>query len=165
MKYNVSDYLRLTPEDKEEAYKKAVGILTNLAKNYWEDNGFYIDDSYEKKLFRGMQGQEIYGTTFKVDAFDKGMDEVYTLTLENNLDKQEISKRFEQALKEGQVVDLGDAEIVEGTVLVNIRRESFNIDDTPIGSIYFNCILPEDKEAQEAELAPTDEEDTGEDDE
>ena len=162
MKYNVSDYLRLKPEDQEEAYKGVVKTLVELAKRYWDDDAFYVDITYEKKLFKGMQGKEIFGTTFKVDSFDKVVQDAYQTTVEYNLDKQEISKRFDEELKNGNVIDLGDAIVVEGTVLVNIRRESFTADESPVASIYFNCILPEDKEAQEAELAPDED---GEEDE
>lgn len=163
MKYNVSDYLRLKPEEQEEAYKEVVNTLVELAKRYWDDNAFYVDITYEKKLFKGMQGKEIYGTTFKVDSFDEGIQDAYKTTVEYNLDKQEISKRFEEELKKGTVINLGDAEVVEGTVLVNVRRESFNAQDAPVGSIYFNCILPEDKEEQERELAPVEEDETEDD--
>lgn len=145
-----SEFLRRNDEDNKKVYKKFNDKVVSIAKQLLEDDAFTINWDYATQKLGSKDSQQPFGTLYRVDYNGEESTELYHMMQRNRLDKDVLSKNFEKSLKENKVLDLGDAEVVADSVRVNPSKQTYYIDEKPIVSIFFNLILPEQKEPEDA---------------
>ena len=144
---NASEYLRL--DDKDEGVVKAYSEVNNLviteAKRIWKAHSYDVNTTYKERYMNSKP----FGTQFKVTLANDVADVVYQKMNANLLSRDKISANFKKSLVAGEVIDLGDAQVVDDSVMVNPSKPSFFEDDRIDLTIGFNLILPEDIEDEE----------------
>ena len=138
---NLSMLMRTSEKDKDVKYTQVTSAIYGIASKIWDNSNFVINSEYEKKLL----GDKLFGTRFSADYQDDLVDKLYECFNEFMLDRDELSKRFEEALKDKHnLIDLGDAIVVPHSVIINLSKSDFKTTTKPTLGITFNVVLPED---------------------
>lgn len=151
-----SEYLRRTDKQNEAEYAGFNKELVGLVRNLISDGEVTINwDFSDQKL--GDDGKS-YGTLYRVDYNGEKSAELYKRMVTYHLNKDTITRNFENSLKNGEVIPLGDAIVADGSVKVNPNKQTYYIDEVPVISVFFNLLLPEQLEDEEDSAKDEDDE-------
>lgn len=136
---SASALLRGDEATQDVELNSAATLVDTIVRDLWDNSKFVINAEYKDKLLNG----KLFGVRFSADVIGEEAEGIFTAMNLGLLNRDDLSKELEADLIAGDLIDLGDAQVVPHTVIVNPQRDFLSTADAVVG-ITFNLVLPED---------------------